>query len=161
LSLAGVVDGAEPVDELSHALQCATLAKAAGASPELVAAALFHDIGRSPGVRAAFPGLEHEKAGARFVRAYFGEKVAWLVAAHVPAKLYLVASEPAYFRGLSSESRRSLVAQQEAAISPAVLAAHPWWPEALELRRWDDAAKVPGAPTAGVDELLELLEASF
>ena len=37
--------GGEPVTQLEHALQCATLAEAEQASPALIAAALLHDIG--------------------------------------------------------------------------------------------------------------------
>ena len=38
--------GGEPVTQLEHALQCATLAEAEQASPALIAAALLHDAGR-------------------------------------------------------------------------------------------------------------------
>lgn len=38
--------GEEPVSELVHALQCATLAEDEGADDELVVAALLHDFGR-------------------------------------------------------------------------------------------------------------------
>jgi predicted HD phosphohydrolase len=33
-------------------------------------------------------------------------------------------------------------------------AAHPWARDAVRLRRWDDAAKVPGGPAPSLDELL-------
>ena len=35
-------------------------------------------------------------------------------------------------------------------------AAHPWSEDAMRLRRWDDAAKVPGAHTPGLDDLLPI-----
>lgn len=44
-SLDGVCDGGE-ISELSHALQAATRAERAGADPEVVLAALMHDIGK-------------------------------------------------------------------------------------------------------------------
>ena len=163
-ALAGVVDGDEPVDELAHALQCATRALSAGASPELVAAALLHDIARVPQIHSAFPGLPHETAGARWLASRTSEKVAWLVGAHVPAKVYLVETDPAYFRTLSPESVLSLRHQRdEGGHHPPMpeLAAHPWWPEARDLRRWDDAAKVPGAPTATLDEIFDQVRPAF
>jgi predicted HD phosphohydrolase len=162
--LAGVFDGDEAVDELAHALQCATNAVHADASPELVAAALFHDIARNPLVHDAFPNVPHEVAGARWVRPRTSDRVAWLVEAHVPAKVYLVQHDPAYVALLSPESVHSLRYQQESTgHHPPLqeLAAHPWWPEALDLRRWDDAAKVPGATVVSLEEILERLRPAF
>ncbi len=81
--------------------------------------------------------------------------------AHVPAKVFLVGSDPAYVEVLSSASVSSLGYQrngvEEADLAP--WASHEWWPEALQLRRWDDAAKVPGAVTASVEEILEKIGA--
>jgi predicted HD phosphohydrolase len=34
-------------------------------------------------------------------------------------------------------------------------AAHPWADDAVRLRRWDDLAKVPGAPEADLDDLMQ------
>jgi predicted HD phosphohydrolase len=163
-SLAAVVDGDEPIDELAHALQCATHAMAAGSAPELMAAAFLHDIGRAPEVQAAFPGLPHETSGARWLAPRTSGKVAWLVEAHVPAKVYLVDNDPAYFATLSEESVHSLRRQRDdRARHPAMaeLAAHTWWPEALQLRRWDDASKVPGAKVVTIDEILDQLRPAF
>lgn len=156
-ALAGIVDGDEPVDELAHALQCATHAIAAKTSPELVAAALLHDVGRSPSVCAMFPGLPHEKAGARWLEPRTSEKVAWLVAAHVPAKVFLVATDPAYFATLSAESVHSYGNQSIDQEALEQWVAHPWWPDALRLRRWDDAAKVPGAHVVSIGQVLAQL----
>lgn len=153
-SLAGVFDGDEPVDELAHALQCATLAWRSGADPQLMAAALLHDIGRSAEVVAVFGNLPHEVAGSRWVARRGHEREAWLIGAHVPAKVWLVGNDPAYTKGLSPESRLSLRRQQDVDLGPWV--SHAWWPDALQLRRWDDAAKVPGAATLELEELLSL-----
>jgi predicted HD phosphohydrolase len=89
------------VDQRRHALQCAGHAVAAGSDDELVLAAALHDIGRAEPVRAEFPGLPHEQAGAAFARDRIGEGVAWLIGQHVPAKRYLVAVDEAYFGQLS------------------------------------------------------------
>jgi predicted HD phosphohydrolase len=160
-SMEGFFDGDEPVDELSHALQSATHAIAAKAGPELLVAAFLHDVGRSPAVSPVFPEMPHELAGAEWLAPRTSDKVAWLVRAHVPAKVFLVENDPEYLARLSSESVLSLSRQKGSAEADHGLdrwAAHPWWPEALELRRWDDAAKVPGAETASLDEIFALLQ---
>ena len=33
----------------------------------------------------------------------------------------------------------------------------PWWPDAVRLRRFDAAAKVPGAPTPSVADVREIV----
>jgi predicted HD phosphohydrolase len=160
-TMEGFFDGDEPVDELSHALQSATHAISAGAGPELMVAAFLHDVGRSPAVAPLFPEMPHELAGAEWLEPRTSAKVAWLVRAHVPAKVFLVESDPEYLARLSPESVLSLRRQRGPAEADDALdrwAAHPWWPEALDLRRWDDAAKVPGAATASLDEIFTLLE---
>ena len=160
-TMEGFFDGDEEVDELSHALQSATQAIFAKAGPELLVAAFLHDVGRSPAVSALFPDIPHQLAGAEWLAPRTSDKVAWLVSAHVPAKVFLVENDPEYLARLSPESVLSLGRQKGSAVADHGLdrwAANPWWPEALELRRWDDAAKVPGAETAGLDEIFKLLE---
>lgn len=149
-SLRGVFDDGEPVDELDHALQAADLAQRAGADGELVLAALLHDIGRAPSVAAGAPNAPHELAAARWLAPRLGKRVAWLAGAHVAAKRFLVATDPAYAAALSATSIRSLDAQGGAALD-AALVGHPWWSDALTLRRFDDAAKVPGARTPSLE----------
>lgn len=159
-SSAGTVDADEPVDNLAHALQCAGLALAQGADDDLVIAALFHDIGYHPAVAARWPDLPHEEVGARFAAEAFGERVAWLIRQHVPAKRYLVAIDPDYAAGLSAASVRSL-ARQGGAMSGDELAAfanHPWAADAARLRRWDDLAKVPAAATPTLEQLRPTIE---
>ena len=71
----------EAITELQHALQCAELATAAGESDALVAAALLHDVGHlllddQVGLDATLvDDYEHEKAGARYLAAWFGPEV--------------------------------------------------------------------------------------
>lgn len=155
----GSVDGEESVDGLGHALQCAMHALNSGANPEMVAACLLHDVGRAPAMHPSYRSAKnHERVGALWLGPRASEKVAWLVAAHVPAKVYLAASDPSYLKTLSPESVSSFERQRQevdADLTPWV--SHPWWPEALQLRQWDDAAKVPGAATPTVDEVLSEL----
>lgn len=142
----------EPVDQLQHALQCAALARKGGHAPEVVVAALLHDVGRSPialrdlrdaGVR----GSEHGALAGAWLTPLVGERVAWLAEQHVAAKRYLVATDPNYERELTETSRRTLERQGGPmdAEEVAEFERHPQWKEAVELRRWDDRGKDPEA----------------
>jgi predicted HD phosphohydrolase len=142
-SLRGVWDE-EAVDELDHALQCAARAIADGADDELALAAALHDLGHSPLLDAQ--AYEHPDSAAR---------VGWLAGAHVAAKRYLAATEPGY--ELSEASVSSLRAQGGAAVDPGWLT-HPWWPDALRLRHYDDAAKDPAARGATIDDVMAIAE---
>jgi predicted HD phosphohydrolase len=155
----GWFDSGEPVDELSHAMQTAGLAIAAGADLQLVAAAALHDIGRLPGLAARFPHRSHEVVGAHACASVFGRRVGWLIAAHVPAKRYLVATDVEYAARLSSVSRQSLADQGGPMRTEQVVAfeRNPWARDAVRLRRWDDLAKVPGAATPSLTELEVML----
>jgi predicted HD phosphohydrolase len=84
-----------------------------------------------------------------------------LAGQHVAAKRYLVATEPGYGSALTPTSELSLRAQGGAEVDPA-LVAHPWWPDALRLRRYDDAAKDPAAGLNGrvatIEDVLSIAE---
>lgn len=141
--------GSEAINQLEHALQAAEHALAYRADTEVVLAALLHDIGRLGAVARHYRGQPHEVAGAAFCQEHLGERTAFLVGQHVPAKRYLVVVDSGYAEGLSPASVRSLE-KQGGPMTPAEVTefeAHPWAQEAALLRRWDDAAKVPGAPT--------------
>src|SRR5580692_3925108 len=89
----------ENVSQLDHALQCAQLAEAEGASDHLIAAALLHDYGHlfeGRGDAAERDGRDarHELHGARALRRWFGLEVVGPIALHVLAKRYLCAAEP-------------------------------------------------------------------
>lgn len=149
----------EPVDQLAHALQCAGRALAVvPADDELVVACLLHDVGRVPAVANAGAHLPHEVAGATWCRPRFGERVAWLVGAHVDAKRYLVTRQESYERDLSPASVASLAAQGGPLPRRETdsWARHPWAAEACQLRRWDEQAKTPGTPVPELAHLVEI-----
>jgi phosphonate degradation associated HDIG domain protein len=156
----------EAVTETEHALQCAHLAEQSGASPELIAAALLHDVGHllhGLPEDAAERGLDgrHEAEGAAWLRVHFGPAVVDPVRLHVAAKRYLCAVEPDYHAGLSEASRRSL-RLQGGPMSPDEVRRfeqEPWFRSAVAVRRWDDAAKVPGLVVPGLDHYRPRLEA--
>ena len=156
----GVSYDGEAVDELTHAMQCAGQAMAAGASDELIVAAALHDVGRAPAVRSRFGELPHEHAGARYCWEPFGGRVAWLIASHVPAKRCLVAIDPDYRAGLSPASVRSLAAQGGPLAGDELedFQSHLWYEDAISLRRWDDGAKDPLAVTPSLSDLTPYFE---
>jgi len=86
--------------------------------------------------------------------------VADLVALHVQAKRYLVATEPGYGAELASDSVASL-ANQGGSMSPdevAAFGALPLAPAAVALRRADDRGKVEGLVVRGLGHWVPLLQ---
>lgn len=144
----------EELTQLEHALQTALAAERADAPPALVTAALLHDLGHllhrdAAGAYAARTDDRHEALGARALAGHFGAAVVRPVALHVQAKRYLCAVDPGYAAHLSEASTVTL-AMQGGPMSPAEAAAFeadPHAEQALALRRWDEAAKVPGLET--------------
>ncbi|HEY6346758.1 MAG TPA: phosphonate degradation HD-domain oxygenase [Bryobacteraceae bacterium] len=155
----------EPVSQLEHALQAAWLASLAGASRQLVLAALLHDVGHllhnlpesiaSEGVDTA-----HEIAGYDWILRRFGPIVAEPVRYHVAAKRYLCAVEPEYRATLSPASLESLQLQGGPMNEGQIRAfeALPCYREAVMLRRWDDEAKVSGWVVPDIEEYREIIE---
>jgi len=142
----------EPVTQASHMLQAAALARAAGAPPPLVAAALLHDVGHFTSVISGHELMRgtdnrHSDAGADWLAQWFGEEITEPVRLHVAAKRYLCAVEPGYLAALSPASAYTLGVQGGPmdAAERAEFEANPQAGAALRLRRWDDAAKDPAA----------------
>src|SRR5262245_55418645 len=154
-SLRGVWDE-DLVDELDHALQSAAHALADGADDELVLAAALHDLAHSP-LFGHVASQHHDRVARDWLTPRFGERVGWLAGAHVAAKRYLAATDPAYEATLSDVSVDSLHHQGGAHVDPAFVR-HPWWPDALRLRRYDDAAKVPHGDAVSIDDVLMTAE---
>jgi gamma-butyrobetaine dioxygenase len=167
--------GLERVTELAHALQCAELAAGAGADEEMVLACLLHDVGRYAVAQEEIGDTlervapragkvrDHHEAGADLIEPYVPERVAFLVRAHADAKRYLCATEPGYYDMLSKGSKHTLTLQGGVmtADEAARAATHPWWPDVLRLRRWDDQAKVEGKPTRALASWEPLLRKYF
>jgi predicted HD phosphohydrolase len=141
------------------------LAREAKSDAALIAAALLHDIGHllhGLGEDVAGEGVDarHEQLGYEWLLAQFGSAVAEPVRDHVAAKRYLCRVEPEYLGRLSPASVQSLQLQgglftEEEARSFEQLT---FYRAAVQLRRWDDAAKEPGLPVPGVEEYRDLLD---
>jgi phosphonate degradation associated HDIG domain protein len=156
----------EPVTQLEHALQSATLAQQAGAGIELVCAALLHDLGHLVNDKGDTPtarGIDdlHQYCMLPLLRHLFSPAVLEPIRLHVDAKRYLCAVDFEYLLHLSPDSRRSLHLQggvftpQEA----AAFARKPYAEDALKLRTWDDRAKLRGMKTPTLAEFIPVMEA--
>ncbi len=157
--------GGEAVSQLEHALQAAWFAEREAASPELIVAALLHDIGhllqRLP-EDAVEQGLDdrHEAAAITWLAHRFPPSVYEPVGLHVAAKRYLCAADPAYLAQLSPTSQGSL-RLQGGPMSPderLQFEQHPYFEDAVRLRKWDDAAKVAGLKTPTLDHFVSYLQ---
>jgi phosphonate degradation associated HDIG domain protein len=152
----------ESVTALEHALQCAQLAEWAGADGPLVAAALLHDVGDllTPAADTDAADNRHELRAREMLQGAFGADVLEPIRLHVAAKRYLVATEPPYRASLSPASLLSLQLQggpmDEA--EQRRFEEEPFAPQAVLLRRWDDAAKTPGKATPSLDYYMALLD---
>lgn len=156
----------EPVTQLEHALQSAQLAEQAGADQETVVAAFLHDIGHllppetNQGYMDGYGTVDHERLGADCLRGLgYPEKVAQLIENHVNAKRYSVAKSKDYFERLSEASLRTLEFQggPMSADEAARFEQHPYFNEILQMRRWDEQAKIPGLPTPDIAHYLSFL----
>ena len=143
----GELNYGEGLTQTEHAVQCAALAEAEGASPSLIVAALLHDVGHLFEAEDAVTGAKsdhrHEIAGAQALRSLFDHRVRGPIALHVPAKRYLCFSEPGYLEALSPASQASLRLQGGPfdAAEAAAFERLPHWREAVALRRYDDMGK--------------------
>jgi gamma-butyrobetaine dioxygenase len=142
----------EQVTQAAHLLQSGMLAERAGADDALIAAALLHDVGHfASALTGSGPvhgtDVHHGEAGAAWLARWFGPEVTEPVRLHVAAKRYLCAVEPDYAAALSPASVHSLGVQggpmQGAEITG--FEATPYATAAVQVRRWDDAAKDPAA----------------
>jgi gamma-butyrobetaine dioxygenase len=150
----------EDLSLLSHMLQTAALAVADGASDALVAAAVLHDIGHFAVPPDAAAPSPHEALGVEWLRPVFGPEVWRPVGLHVAAKRYLCATSPGYFDQLSAASKKSLIDQGGVFTTDQAerFIAAPYAQDAVRLRTYDDAAKVPGARTPTLESYRELLD---
>lgn len=154
----------EDVSQLEHALQTAHHARADGAPPALIAAALLHDVGhmmQKAGEDAAIRGIDdrHEDIGAGYLARAFGAEVIEPVRLHVAAKRYLAAQEVGYLASLSRASLQSLALQGGTMSEAEAVAflADPSASAAIRLRRYDEMGKVQGVEMAGMETYKILL----
>ena len=154
----------EPLSQIEHMSQAATLAIREGHSDEVVLAAFFHDIGHICEMSADARSMggygikRHEQIGADFLRSRgFPEIIPQLVENHVQAKRYLTFRYPAYYNELSEASRKTLdfqggIMNEREAIG---FENHPFFELSIKMRRWDDLAKETNIPLINTEILKE------
>jgi phosphonate degradation associated HDIG domain protein len=157
--------GLSDINQRQHALQAAWLAEKTGGSDALIVASLLHDIGHlvhDLGDNPAAAGVDdlHEERGHAFLLAWFGADVTEPVRLHVAAKRYLCATEADYFAKLSKDSVLSLSLQggPMSAQEVAAFDALPHSAAAVQLRRFDEHAKVRNLETPAVPHFLPYIE---
>ena len=155
----------EPVSVTEHGLQAAHFAQWEQAPPQLVIAALLHDIGHlvvecPDDIEEWTSDAHHERIGGGWLAKRFGPEVSEPVRLHVPAKRYLCATRAAYLKKLSPASVVTLKLQG-GAMSPEEISgfeAEPFFKQAIRVREWDDQGKIAGLKTAGLREYRAMLE---
>lgn len=158
--------GREAVSQLKHALQCAALAESDDRTPDLIAACLLHDLGHllhDLGEDVADRGLDdrHEYRAMPLLQTLFKPSVTEPIRLHVDAKRYLCAVDPTYWDALSPASKHSLKLQG-GIFSPEAAAsfiAQPYAEDAVQLRIWDDRAKVASLSTPNLEHFTPILVA--
>lgn len=164
------VDITVPVTQLEHALQTAKLAEDNGASDIMVVSALLHDIGHflnDEHTKMASndfleKDLHHEHDGYKYLRNRLGllDEITLPIRLHVDAKRYLCFVDKDYYDSLSESSKNSLKVQggpftEEEAKHFYDGDLHESAKDAVQIRLWDDKAKVPGKLTPSLDYFLE------
>ena len=156
-----------------HMLQTAELAAEAGAAPPLLVACLLHDIGHfgtdyplyfddesHSHMQTASQDLHHEEAGASMLTPFFEPDVIEPIRLHVAAKRYLCATDPEYAVQLSTTTYHTLGLQGGIMDDQKVEAflGLPYSSDAVQLRRWDDAAMSTNRSVPGLEHYMDLLE---
>ena len=154
----------EAVTQAEHMLQAAMLAERDGAADALVAAALLHDVGHFAEALTGHDLMQgtdtrHGETGASWLAQWFGEEVTEPVRLHVAAKRYLCAVEPDYAATLSPASVYTLGVQggPMRGAEIAEFEASPFAQDAVQVRRWDDAAKDPEVEAPPFDHFAPML----
>jgi phosphonate degradation associated HDIG domain protein len=155
----------ESVSMLEHALQAAHFAREDGAPPQLIVAALLHDVGHlledvPDDIAQWTQDAHHEAVGGAWLARRFGEAVSDPVRLHVPAKRYLCATDATYLQQLSPASVITLQLQggPMSAAEMATFEAEPAYREAVRVRLCDDRGKVAGLQTASLASYRPLIE---
>ena len=148
----------DDVSVLDHSLQTAELLRRAFPTDiALQVAGLVHDIdhviGHHPSV--------HGAVSATYLADVVNDDVVALVALHVPAKRFLVATDMKYRERLSAASELSLRAQGGPMSGDELMAfrSNRNARRAIALRRADDRAKAPGIPVPSLDSWRWALDA--
>ena len=106
-------------DVYIHSLQAVARALYETDDPHLILAALLHDVGKS------VEDHGHEEHSEKMLEPYMNARVQWFVGQHMRIKTYL-----------SGQMRRPGKCRE--------LVSHPWFPQLVQLARFDQMARIKG-----------------
>ena len=156
----------EKVTQLEHMVQAAQLAEQQGYDEEVVLAAFLHDIGHiceaahGDNEMDGYGIKDHEEAGADFLRRRgFSERLIVLVQSHVGAKRYLTYKYPSYYEQLSEASKKTLAYQGGRMMAEEAneYEKQPLFELIIQMRRWDDDAKLLDKPVPDLDRYRQMI----
>jgi 2-amino-1-hydroxyethylphosphonate dioxygenase (glycine-forming) len=156
----------EKLTQLEHMVQAAQLAEQQGYDEEVILAAFLHDIGHiceavnGDNEMDGFGIKDHEEAGAEFLRRRgFSERLIRLVQSHVGAKRYLTYKYPSYYDQLSEASKKTLEYQGGRMMAEEAMdyEKDPLFELIIQMRRWDDDAKLLGKPVPDLDKYRQMI----
>ncbi len=161
----GHLEYGERVNMREHMLQSAVFAEQDGANDLIIAAALLHDYGHFThglGEDIADHGIDgkHEEVGAEYLKDYFRPEIIEPMRLHVAAKRYLCAVDAEYFAMVSPASLQSLELQGGPFTPEEVkeFEKNPYFKQAIQVRRYDEAGKVPGMETPPIEHYRSIIE---
>ncbi|WP_276500832.1 phosphonate degradation HD-domain oxygenase [Terrimonas pollutisoli] len=156
----------EKVSQLEHMVQAAQLAEQQGFDEEVILAAFLHDIGhiceaaQGDNEMDGYGIKNHEEIAARYLTDKgFSKKIIRLVQSHVDAKRYLTYRYPEYYEQLSAASKKTLeyqggkMGEEEA----AAFEKDPLFTLIIQLRKWDEQAKIEGMPLPQLEYYHQLM----
>jgi phosphonate degradation associated HDIG domain protein len=156
----------EKVTQLEHMVQAARLAEQQGYEEEVILAAFLHDIGhicvaaQEHNAMGDWGIKDHEEVGADYLREKgFSKRLSRLVESHVEAKRYLTWKDPLYYEQLSEASKQTLEYQGGPMLTDEATAfeQHPLFPLIIQMRHWDDLAKVEFVEVGELERYRELI----
>ena len=159
-------EGLEPYGEQvtmrDHMLLTAQRAVDEGATDELVAACLLHDVGHLLVVPDDEYGKHtHDQIGADWLTKHFPPAVSEPVRKHIEAKRYLCGTDPTYHAKLSPASQYTLTKQGGPMSSPEIeqFEREAYFEDALKLRRCEDeSGKIAGSRPPDFEMFRAILE---
>ena len=143
------------------------MAQKQGFNYEVQIVAFLHDIGNLLPAHSAEELMEvygrknHESVAADCLRARgFSEKIAILVENHVNAKRYLCFVNETYYDNLSEASKKTLEFQGGKMTDDEAIffENNPYFETIIQMRRWDEAAKVQGQKLPNLDYFMNICE---
>ena len=157
----------ESVTQLQHSLQTASLARIEDGRRHIVIASLLHDIGHllidENDSKNDFlkKDLNHENIASNFLKDFFSEEITESIRLHVVAKRYLCSIDNSYYERLAKSSKKSFVVQGGALEKKEIieLENNIYFKDAIQLRKWDDRAKVSLKEVEELDTYKEMIVA--